>query len=125
MRVVERRAGKLELSSRLERDRAFAVGVIEPDQRAAVLDALPAEMGAHPLEQRLDPALAFIRDGRPAGAIERDLLMLRADPEWTGRLASGLEPRDQRVAQFHNFTVDDIASHSGAHTPGPAARRTG
>ncbi len=56
------------------------------------------------------------------GAIEGDFLVFRADPERTGRLASRLEPGDERVARFNNFTIDDVASHSGVH---PTGRRTG
>ena len=56
------------------------------------------------------------------GAIERDFLVLRTDPEWACRLASGFEPADERVARFDYFTIDDIASHKGAY---PLGRRTG
>ena len=56
------------------------------------------------------------------GAIERDLLVFRADPEWAVRFASRLEPGDERVARFDNFTIDDVASHKGAY---PRGRRTG
>ena len=56
------------------------------------------------------------------GAIKWDLLVLRADPEWAGWFASRLEPGDERVARFDNFTIDDVASHKGAY---PRGRRTG
>ena len=56
------------------------------------------------------------------GAIEWDFFVLRADPERARRLASGLEPGDERVARLNNFTIDDVASHKGAH---PSGRRTG
>ena len=98
VRVVERRARELKLSSRLERDGPLAASVIKADQVLAVLNAVPAEMGAHAFEERPDPSLAPIRDGRMIGAIERDFLVFRADPEWARRLASRLEPGDERVA---------------------------
>ena len=37
-------------------------------------------------------------------------------------LQPDFEPGDQRVAQLDNLTIDDVASHSGAH---PNGRRTG
>ncbi len=125
MRVVERRARELELSSRFERDRAFALRVIEADQGAPVLDALPAEMGPHALEQRPNSPFAPIGNRRMIGAVEWDLFVLRADPERAVRLASRLEPRNERVAQFNNFTIDNVASHSGAHPSGRRTRRPG
>jgi hypothetical protein len=44
-------------------------------------------------------------------AIEWDFFVFRADPEWPRRLASRLEPGDERVARFNNFTINHIASH--------------
>ena|SRR5579872_5361253 len=111
MRVIERRARELELSSWLERDRAFAMRVIEADQIIPVLDAFPAEMGPHALEQGPDAPLAAIRDRRMIGAVERDLFVLRADPEWALGLAPRLELGDERIARLNNFTIDDVASH--------------
>ena len=122
VRVIERSAGELKLSSRLERDGALAVRVIEADQVAPVLDALPAEMAAHALQERPDSPFTPVRNGRMAPAIKGDLLVLRADPERARRFAPGLKPGDQRIAQLNNFTIDDVASHSGAH---PHGRRTG
>ena len=73
VRVVERRARELELPSRLERDGALAVCVIEADQVSPSSMRVPAKMGAHAFEQRPDPTLAAIRDGRMTDAIEWDL----------------------------------------------------
>ncbi len=81
MRVFERRARKLELPSRLERNGALAVRVVEADQVSLVLDAVPTKMGAHPFQQRPDPPLSPIRDGSVIGTVEWDFLVLRADPE--------------------------------------------
>jgi hypothetical protein len=79
-------------------------------------------VGAHAFEERPNPSLPAIRDGRMIGAIKWDFLVFRADPEWARRLASRLEPGDERVARFNNFTIDDVASHKGAY---PLGRRTG
>ena len=79
-----RRAGKLELAARLERDRAAAVRVVEADQRAVVLDRRPAEARLGAFEQRPDAALALVGDGRQIGRVERDLLVLDADAERFG-----------------------------------------
>jgi hypothetical protein len=79
-------------------------------------------MGAHAFEERPDPSLAVIRNGRMIGAIKRDFLVFRANPEWPRRLASRLEPGDERVARLDNFTIDDVASHKGAY---PLGRRAG
>ena len=122
VRVVERRAREFELSARLERNRAAAVGVVEADQDAVVVDRLPAEPLAHALEQRPNAPVAAIRDGRAIGAVEWYFFVLGADVEWTRRLAARLEPGDQRVARLDNLTIDDVASHAGAH---PSGRRTG
>ena len=81
VRVFERRAGKFELPSRLERNGALAVRVVEADQVSVVLDAVPTKMVAHAFQQRPDPALAPIRDRSVIGAAEWDFLVLRADPE--------------------------------------------
>ena len=83
---------------------------------------LPAKMRAHALEQRPDAPLAVVGDGSTICAIERDLLVFRADPERACRLASGLKPGDERVARFDNLTIDDVPSHKGAY---PSGRRTG
>ena len=122
VRVVERRAGKLELSAGLERNGAAAVRVVEADQMAAVFDAVPAEPLAHAFEQRPNAACAAVGDRRMVGAVEGDLFVLGADPERARRLAPRFEPRDQGVARLHNLTIDDVASHAGAH---PSGRRTG
>ena len=47
VRVIERRTRKLKLSSRLERDGALALRVVEADQVLAVLKALPSKMAPH------------------------------------------------------------------------------
>ena len=113
VRRFERSAGKLELPAGLERDRRSRRPVVEADEAAAVLDPLPAEADVHAFEQRADPPLAFVRDGRGIGAVEQDLLVLRTDAERRVALASGLEPARERVTRFDDFPVDDVASHAG------------
>ena len=114
--------GQFELAARLERDRAAAVRVVKADQMAAVLDALPADPRIHALEQGADPRFALIRDRRQTRAIKGNLLVFRADAKSAGRLASGLEPCRQRVTQFDNLPIDDVASHKGLY---PCGRRAG
>ena len=97
VRVGERRARELKLSSRLERDGALAVGVIKADQVLAVLDTVPAEMGAHAFQERPDPPLAPIRDRGMIAAIEWDFFVFRADPEWAPPACT--PPRARRRAR--------------------------
>ena len=122
VRGLERRAGELELAARLERDRRPALFVEEADQMAAVLDPLPAEAGVHAVEERPDSCVALIRDWRMPGSIEQDLLVFGSDAQRFVALATGLEPRRERVARFDNFPIDDVASHSGLR---PCGRRSG
>ena len=123
VRGLERRARQFELAAGFERNRRAAICVIEADQMAAVLDALPAELGVHPFEQGANPAFALIGHRREAGAVKRDLLVLRADTKRTGRLASCFEPGRKRVARLNDFPVDDVASHKGDDPSRPARRR--
>ena len=53
---LDRRAGQLELAAGLERDRAAAGHVGEPDDVLALHDRLPAEQVLHAVEQRADAA---------------------------------------------------------------------
>ena len=54
---LQRRAGELELPAGLERDRAAAGRVDQPDDVLAVEDRVPAEQRLHAFEQRADAAL--------------------------------------------------------------------
>ena len=119
---IERGARQFELSARLQRNRRRARRVIEADQTAGILEPLPAEFCVDLLEQSADPRFAFIEHGGAVGAIEQDLLVLGADPERAGGLASRLEPGGERVARFDNFPIDDVASHKGGR---PLGRRAG
>ena len=58
---LDRRAGQFELSAGLQRNRAAAGDVVQPDDVAALHDRLPAEQELHALEQRADAARAFVR----------------------------------------------------------------
>ena len=107
-----RRAGKLELAARLERDRAAAVRIVEADQRALVLDRRPAEARLGAFEQGPDAALALVGDGPQIGRVERELLVLDADAERFGGLAARRQPRHQIVAGFDDLSVDDVAGHA-------------
>ena len=60
---LDRRAGQFELPAGLQRNRAAAGDVVEPDDVAALHDRLPAEQELHAFEQRADAARAFIGHG--------------------------------------------------------------
>ena len=66
MHGLDRRARQFELPARLQRDRAAAGDVIEPDDVAALHDRLPAEQELHAFEQRADAARALVRHGMMA-----------------------------------------------------------
>ena len=113
MHGLDRRAGKLELAARLERDRAAAGDVEQADDIAVLDDRLPAEQVLHAFEQRADAAAPVIGDRAVALDREHELLVLGADAELRLRLAARLEPRDQLVARFDRRHVDLVASHAG------------
>src|SRR3954453_21598810 len=98
MHGLDRRASQFELPARLQRDRATAGDVVEPDDVAALHDRLPAEQELHALEQRADAARAFIRHGLMALERERGLFMLGADAEFRWRLYAGRQPAHEFVA---------------------------
>src|SRR5271165_2323393 len=85
VRGLEGRARQFKLAARLERDRPAALCVKEADQVSAVLDSLPPKLGVHALDERGDTLRACIRHGRELGAVEGNLLVLRADAERPGR----------------------------------------
>ena len=107
----ERRSGELELAARLERNRALADLVIEPDQAGMVVDRRPAEARLHALQQGLDAAAPFVGHRRRPGLIEHDLLVLGADAKLLGRLAALLKPARQLVPRFNDFSVADVTRH--------------
>ena len=109
----DRRARKLELAARLQRDRAAAGDVEHADDVAVLDDRLPAQQMLHALEQRADAAPAVIRHRPVALDRERELLVLGADAEFGFRLAARLEPRDEFIARFDRRHVDLVTSHAG------------
>ena len=113
MHGLDRRAGQLELPAGLERDRAAAGHVGEPDDVVALHDRLPAEQMLHAIEQRADAARPAIGHGPMAIHGEDEFLVLGADAEFRLRLAARLKPRDQLVARTDRRHVDLVAGHSG------------
>ena len=107
----DRRTGELELSARLERDRAAAGHVEHADDVAVLQDRLPAEQMLHAVEQRTDAAPALVGDRPVTFDGEWKLLVLGADAELRLRLHALGEPRDQGVAGFDRRHVDLITSH--------------
>ena len=79
---LDRRAGQFELPARLERDRAAAGHVGEPDDVLALHDRLPAEQMLHAVEQRADAARPAVGHGLMAVHGEGELLVLGADAEF-------------------------------------------
>src|SRR5262249_8318009 len=114
MHRLDRAARKLELTSRLERDRAATGHIVEADDVVALHDRLPAEQVAHSVEQRLDAARPRVGHGVMAFERERELFVFGTDAKIFGRLRPGLEPRDKCVARFNGRHVDLIASHAGS-----------
>ena len=108
---LDRRAGKLELSARLERDRPAAGHVREADDVRPVHDRLPAEQMLHADQQRMDRALALIGHRIVAVGREGEFLVLGADAELRFRLRALFEPGDQLVARFDGRQVDYVTSH--------------
>ncbi len=109
----DRRARKLELTARLERDRAAAGDIEEADDIALLDDRLPTEQVLHAFEQRTDAAVAIIGDRPMILDREGEFLVLRADPPLRLRLAACLEPRDEIVARLDRRHVDLVTSHAG------------
>ena len=121
---LDRRARQFELPARLQRNRAAAGDVVEPDDVAALHDRLPAEQELHAFEQRADAARAFVRHGLMALERERGLLVLGADAEFGRRLHAGLQPRDEFVARLQRRHIDLVTRHknSGSMAIRPNAR---
>ncbi len=119
----QRRAGKLELAARLERNRGAADRVEQADELAVVLDSLPAQAFAHALQQRANPARAFVGDRRQVRLVEGDFLVFDADAKRVGGLAARFQPRDQIVAGLNDLSIDDVAGHAGIPKRRPSERR--
>ncbi len=111
MHGLERRARQLELTARLERDRAAAGDVEHPDDVAVLDDRFPAEQVLHAFEQGMDAAAAVVRNGIMTLDGEHEFLVLGADAELRLRLTALGEPRDQFVARFDRRHVDLVTSH--------------
>ena len=123
--VVDRRAGQFELAAGLERDRAAAGDVGEPDDVLALHDRLPAEQFVHAVEQRADAARPRIGHRPVIVHAKGKLFVLRADAEFRLRLAARLEPRDEFVARFDRRHIDLVAGHSGFRRKKVATLTTG
>ena len=74
----ERRAGELELTAGLERDRAAVA--LESDELPGVGERLPAVLALDRREQRVDAALALVGNGPQRLRVQAELLVLGADP---------------------------------------------
>jgi hypothetical protein len=119
----QRRAGELELAARFERNRRAALRVEQADELAVVLDAPPAQAFAQALQQRPNPAWAFIGNRRQIGLGEGEFLVFHADATRLGGFAARFHPGDQIVAGLNDLGVDDVAGHAGFRGNGPDERR--
>ena len=108
---LQRRAGKLELSARLERDRAAAGHVGKADDVRPVHDRLPAEQMLHADEQRADRAAALVGHRLGVSVVNGELLVLGADAPLRLRFRAFGEPRDELVARFDRRQVDNVTGH--------------
>ena len=108
---LDRRAGQFELPARLQRNRAAAGDVIEPDDVAALHDRLPAEQKLHAFQQRADAARALVRHGLMALQRERGFLVLGADAEFGRRLHARFQPRHEFVARLQRRHIDLVTRH--------------
>ena len=111
MHGLQRRARQLELSARLQRNRAAAGDIVEADDVAALHDRLPAEQVLHAVQQRADATRAFIGNRRMIGDVERRLFVLGADPELIFPLLARGDPRDQFVARRQRRHIDLVTRH--------------
>ena len=109
---LERCAGQFELAAGLQRNRPEARSVGKADQMPAIHDGLPTEALPHPGEQGADAALAVIRNGSVALAVEGKFLVLGADAIGLDRLATLLDPVDELVAALDRRRVRDVARHA-------------
>ena len=114
MHVLDRRARQFELPAGLQRNRAAAGDVVEPDDVAALHDRFPAEQELHALEQGADPAAPFVGNGKMALGRERRLFVFGADPEFGNGLHAGLQPRDQFVARLQRRHIDLVTRHTNS-----------
>ena len=108
---LQRRAGELELSARLERDRAAAGHIGKADDVRPVHDRLPAEQMLHADEQRADRAAALVGHRLAGIGGERELLVLGAGPPLRFRFRAFGKPRDELVARFDWRQVDNVTGH--------------
>src|SRR6185437_8568960 len=119
MQRLDRRARKLELAARLERDRAALI-VGESDQSLAVAHRLPAE--AHQsFEERTDAVGAVIGHGRVVAQTEDELLVLGADAPLRRWLCARGQIVDKLSLVGDGRTAGSRWSRHGAKTPDPLA----
>src|SRR5262249_45594750 len=116
MNRLKRPAGKFELAAGLERNPCPGLRIIETYDMRPVGDRGPAKFFLHPLEKRANSALtkgrqAAVRNRRIAAAVERDLLVLRADPELIWRFRSGLDPCNELAARHNGGRIRNVARH--------------
>src|SRR5690606_4458662 len=94
VRRMERGAGELELAAGLERDAAPG-SRFQRDRAAALLDALPASLRHHPIEEGRDAAGPVVGDPVARSGVDTDLLVLGPDAPAHARLLGRAEVGDE------------------------------
>ena len=115
--IVQRRAGKLELSARFQRNGAALDRVVQPDQRAAVLDPLPARLTGHSLQKGANAALprgsaTAIGNRTQVILVKKNFFVLGAKAEFRRGFAAALQPGRKFPARADGCAVRDVARHS-------------
>src|SRR5262245_8478370 len=106
MQRLQRRAGKLELAARLQRDRAAAGDIGEAENGIALQDRLPAEKMTHSFEERANALRALIGNRPMTGEGKRQFLVFGADAKIRFRLAAVSEPLHELGARLDRSHVD-------------------
>jgi hypothetical protein len=125
VQVFERRAGKFELSARLQRDRALSGMFGKPDDIAGVDDRLPAAFCRHAVQQRRDAGLAEIGNRAVVRLEEGELIILRTNAEPVLRRVSLGQIFGQVSKRGDRCLVGGISGHGRLLLNGSARGKTG
>ena len=118
----QRRAGKLELTAGLQRDRALTGRLDQADDAAGIHDRVPAELFLHAFEDGANAALPAVRHRRVAVDIEGELLVLGADPPFVAWLVARGQIVDEFVDAFDGTGIGCVARHEAPPSALPGNR---
>src|SRR6478736_4962169 len=122
---LQRRAGKLELTTRFERDRPATIGIEETDDVRPVRDRLPANAGGEALEKSTYAARSLVGNGRKIVLIKAEFLVLGANTEVRRRLFALRKPGDEFIPAFDGRRIGLVAGHGISWAKNPAEERAG